>query len=500
MNEYLIWEYSKSWAQDIKNKKFYFYDREKHKIHSQQAGLEITVEAKWHPDNKTECGVFFPTEFEHCPFCGQELLFLKPNTHAWFSPFGCKNGLRMSATNIELSSIPFEEEGVTKWVPQDSPPLPLPRPHGNYHFLVSTFGAKLSILLAFDRISGEIDFFSPKEEKWLSLSHPSNFPYRGSSLPEWSWAAAFIEGTSGFAVPTDTGPAWYAIDWINCSYSLFLGKGKSIGGTAVCKNTIYIPTRNENSIVINKFDHKLSEWVCCDQIDEIEDAASREDIYFSVPVVDEARQQIYWIGLRGLLTFSLNSSICTWRPWETDQYPCRAVPELGPPYRDNFGEFWQLCYDNDKTLQEETYRYYKLTGDEGDRQDVLWAMFGTGLSSFSRLYDHWGAPWDNIDENFHEKALVFRAPLLCLDQNNKATIVASFCEGKTTPLLLLVENRKTTYPVSLSIEVQHEIPIKLETHSTLQSPTPWELRVFIYEQHLYVYSAGSSECLKWSLK
>ncbi|MBW6479835.1 MAG: hypothetical protein K0B37_10425, partial [Bacteroidales bacterium] len=350
------------------------------------------------------------------------------------------------------------------------------------------------------------DYYSPVEKKWISFEIFGSERVSESRLPEWAWSSTFMSDIAGFVVPTDDGPVWIALDWGNCSYSAISGIGKCIGGVAVLQNHVMVPSRLEDAIIINTFDHTALKWLQVCTIAETDISESRADTFFSIPVVDERRQEIYWIGFRGRLIYSKAQGSCAWQPWETDQYPCRAIPELGPPYRDKLGEFWQLCYDKDESSGVETiesYRYYKLKGDESDREDVLRAMFCSGISCFSRNYAHWESPWDAVDEKLHRENLetvLFRVPLLCLNYESKATVTASFGKGLFLPPFLLINDFKTAHVTNLLVETPNERPFQLKTNSTLTLPAPWELRLFIYQNVLFAYHARTQAFCSWRLK
>jgi len=496
MNEHKIWKLdSFDWLQDNDKKRFFLYDSEKNAIHDNQDRLEISIGAKWHAKGESGCGGYFPKEFLHCPFCGHALLIANATTHEWIPPFGNDNGLRLSPKTFTISSIPLIKEGHRKFINQESENFNLPSTYGNYHFLVSTFNTDAAILLAFDRNRWSLAYWSLVEEQWMPLNEAGLNRIAASGLPEWGWSGTFAQGIPGFAVPSDEGPVWFSLNWEQGNYSTVTGNGKCIGGAGRCNNLVAIPSRAEKAIVINTFDFSTMAWVQRCTLSEPDGSVSLEDSWFSVPVVDGHRQEIYWIGLRGILTYSLRENASLWRLWETDEHPCRAIPELGPPYRDQLGDFWQLCYDT----HPEQYKYYKVNGDESDCINSRWAMFCSGLSCCSRMFEHWSAPWDEIDERLQEKAKEFRVPLLCLNQESKETVVVSFENKDSFSPLKVTEDGKKIYNVRLFLDYQHDIPVEFKTKSAFNIASPWELRLFIYDNSLFSYSAGSQSCIRWRL-
>ena len=267
---------------------------------------------------------------------------------------------------------------------------------------MAPLGAKFPVLIAFDRTTGQLDYFSPAQEKWIHLILAPGCRVGENHLPNWSWSAAFLGGKNlpGFAVPSREGPVWINIDWQNSTCTPVSGEGESIGGAASLVNRIFIPVLVGDSIAVQNFNFETSKWEQIGSPAPIGGDQSGEGHYFSVPIVDEGRRTIYWVGIGGLATFDLTNGRCMWRPWETDAYACQAVPQLGPPYRDTAGNLWQICYN----LDDNAFRYYKLSGDESDREDVDGGRFSSGVSCFSKPYDLWEKPWAKVDTKRYDKA------------------------------------------------------------------------------------------------
>jgi hypothetical protein len=499
-----VWELqSGNWVQDDERNRFNIMDLETGKVQDNQLGLDIVLGAKSHPAahpaDKSACAKFFPPEFSYCLFCGKKLVDGNHQSSIWVPPFGNESGLRLVSKQINVASIPsIKQENNIRWVDSDKDVFPLPRKRGDYEFIVASLGTKSPVLIAFDRTTGSLDYYSPAEvesKKWVSLPPTSGRRVSESKLPNWSWSAGFVSGKAGFAVPTDEGPVWIAIDWKNAKCLPELGQGECIGGAAIIENQVFIPVLMNRVIAIQGFDFSNNQWKLVGSTVKDFVLKSGEDRYFSVPLVDTGRRIAYWIGVAGLLMFNLTTNSCSWRPWESDAHPCSAVPELGPPYQCPLGNFWQICYDD----HDEAFRYYKLSGDESDREDVDGGRFSSGISCFSKLYDLWKEPWVKIDTR-QERAKTIRAPLLCLDEESKATVTANFGKGSVSPLLEILKDRGKEYQTELRIESPHELPIELRMPHAFNIHTPWELRLFIYQHHLYVYSIDEAVCYKWRLK
>lgn len=506
MGDKPIWKLnSGDWIQDDERKCFNILDPETGKVQENQLGLDIISGANSHRPEESACAGFFPPEFSYCSFCGKDLVAGEYQSAIWVPPFGNGSGLRLASERINAASIPaIQQENNIRWVDRDKDIFLLPRKRGDYEFIVSPLGTKSPVLLAFDRTTGLLDYYIPagvEGKKWVSLPPTSGRRVGENKLPNRSWSAAFVSGKAGFAVPTSEGPVWIGLDWKNGKCIPKLGQGECIGGAATLENQIFMPALVAKAIAVQSFEFSANQWKQVTGA-PVQDFVlkSGEDRYFSVPIVDAGRRIVYWTGVAGLLTFDLTSYSCSWRPWETDAHPCRAVLELGPPYQDPEGNFWQICYDDyDESQQERAFRYYKLSGDETDREDVDGGRFSSGISCFSKPYDLWEKPWAKIDKR-QEQAKTIRAPLLCLDEESKATITANFGKGSISPLLEVLKDRNKNYQTELRIESPLELPIELRMPHAFNIHTPWELRLFIYQDYLYAYLIDEALCHKWRLK
>jgi len=499
MGDQPIWEGpSGNWVQDDDNKRFLILCRDTGGIEGNQSGLDVIAGSNWHSSFGSECGGFFPPEFSHCPYCGKTLALGKNQSDEWMPPYGGGSGLRLPSKPIEVASIPIMKENAQRWVDQEQDTFSLPRPRGDYEFIVGSLGTISPALITFDRTTGLLDYFSPAENKWISLVPAPGRRVGESKLPEWSWSAAFLSGKAGIAVPTAEGPVWVAIDWSKGTCSPSFGSGEAVGGLAVLDNQIFGPVVVEGMLAIHGYDFVDSQW---GQIGEpLSDGIreSGEARFYSVPVIDAGRRIVYWVGIDGLLSFDQAKGTCGWRPWETDEYPCRAVPELGPPYQDSSGNFWQICYDDyDNSQDLRAFRYYKLNGDESDREDVDGGRFSSGISCYAKAYDLWEKPWTKKGQ---DQAKSIRVPLICLDEISKATITAHFGTGLISPILEIVKDRRKMYQTDLRIEFPNELHVELRMPYAFNVHTPWELRLFIYQHSLYLYSNGEAICYKWRLK
>ncbi len=494
------WEGEDSlWLQDTKGMKFHLARLHKKEISKDSFILkipELFLGARIHKGKgeKLVCsqGVY-PPEFEFCPLCGAALSPLSVSQN-WIPPFGNGSGLRLSH---KKKSTFFSTSNQGR-------PFPLPASRGDFQFLVGELGACIPALIGFNKLNGKVSVFNPANMEWLVLQETRACFFGENRQPEWSWSAAVLSGGSerGFAVPTPSGPVWITIDWMKGAVSPIAGSGACIGGVGALNDKVYAPVQQEKELQIQCFDTGIQEWKTVGHVPVSWRPENETDNFFSVPIIDNDRQTLFWVGTQGLLQFRPalipeqdSGAEVSWRPWETDPFPCRALPELGPPFRDRLGYYWQLCFDD----HEEGYRYYKLTGDEGDVFHVDGGRFSSGLASFSRHYDYYAEPWEPRDELREERADRFRIPLLCLDTHSNVNLIACFGCGTTDPILKVIRNNKQKLFTSFRIESPNEPPLDLHMEQALNCFRPWEVRVFVYQEELIVYSPQEGLCWAWEL-
>ncbi len=412
----------------------------------------------------------------------------------WIPPFGDANGLRLVQNDIDIpkdcSYLEMEKEQFA-----------LPSQHGDYIFIIAKFGTEDVILIAFDRNSGSLNYFDPDVNKWVAMKcKHKNFRLAPHKLPDWSWAAAVSAKSEfpGFAVPTVEGPVWLDLDFKENQFTPVYEnkKGKCVGGAASLKDKIVIPIVDAEGVSVRGFDFKGQEWRQIGKPVHVDCNETEESLFFSVSVVDKNRNFIYWIGFSGLFSYDVLNNSCQWRLWKTGKNTCNAVPEMGPPYKDDMGKFWQICYDQ----QDDSFRYYQINGDEGAWEEVDGGRFSSGFSCFSRYYDFWEKPWAKIDTHIEEKAESFRAPLLCLNEQTKQTVTVAFGKDSDMAPLIAVKDLTNKYSVTLQIESPDAPSIRLDKSEVLARQFPWNLRLFIYGQCLYAYKNAADGCYKWRLK
>lgn len=491
------------------------------------APLEILLGVKTHPlSGELACAdKTFPAEFSHCPNCGEALLdLIKDDSVSWIPPYGAGDGLKILSKAIK-------PESIESLVARKGEAFSLPPTSGPFSFFSARLGGRGRLLLAIQRDVGLIWVYRPNSnKKWLALKDRIG----SNRMPNWAWTLAGDTSESGYAFPSDEGPAWITVNWATNSLVIDRGNGVSVGGSARVGNFVLAPVmRGEAFAVLSRRDND-NKWLECSTFSDSSTVAPqlrrqpKQEAYLGIPVVDEIRGVVYWPCRGGYVKVSglESSGPGSWefRPWETDTQPATALIELGSPYHRSSGSsskrgFWQLCEDNDPASRRDddvVYKIIKFDGDEAaDSEIVECGQFVTsGRASFSWLYDYWNDIHQR-DTNIPEQAEI-RYPILQFGEKG-LTLLAKLrpWEGKEdmglfTEFLFNSSQRASTFVrFVLQGSGTPEAALYAEGIDGADGPPGslfrilvsqlTEISVFIYDAQLYLYFPEDNKCFRWPL-
>lgn len=444
--------------------------------------------------HKSNCNSFpgtnshYPPEFVYCPFCGSELI-APSDSEDWVPPYGSGKGIKF----FKRAALSLQR------TPETAKAFPLPI-GGDFQFIVAKMGTLWPVLICFNRMSGKVSVFNPLKNEWLPFKEKDTWVFGKNELPEWSWSAGLIAKNQlpGFAVPSANGPVWLEIDWDAGTVTHKVGSGECVGGVGVLGGKAYVPVVEDRKIFIHCYDPKNGRWELLSDESKIESEQDMKN-FFSVPLIDEELKIIFWIGINGLLKCTHPDSIdhteISYHPWKTDANSLQAVPELGPPFRDNSGNYWQICYDD----LEETYCYFNLADSTDNAHEVDGGRFSSGLVSFCKHFEYWAHPWEKRDESRDYKKNKFRVPLLTIDSKSLATVTVCFSQNLGDPIKKILTNKEKKFDTQLIIEFPDRAAEALSMSQPLHCSRPWELRPFVYRDELIVYLPETGACCSWKL-
>lgn len=459
----------------------------------------------------------YPSEFNYCPYCGGELSVPENRTSfPWIPPYGSGSGLKI---------LPCKLRPDIRWASKGQS-FELPSRNGRFSFCSALLGAEKRLLLALQRDIGKLSIYQPDTQEWRDLDGKTG----EDELPEWSWSLATDSAETGLAIPGKNGPAWVTIDWATGKLQIDRGEGRSIGGVVRLGRFLLAPVlRGETFVLLCRQDSDTAWFECKQAFHELplfipqQHLGTDQPAYFGMPVIDETRMAAYWPCRGGYIKIATaaTASEHAWafRPWETDEYPAKALIELGPPYLKTGARsgLWQLCEDFDPTRRDGLVnKIIKFDGDERiDSETLEYGQFvSTGQASFTWHYDCWNDIHQINSLAGEQKEL--RYPLLQFGIKG-LTLLAKIqpWQGREdTGLFTEIFNDKQVQPVFMRLAIQNANAPEKALHAegvdgahdyqgslfrtTLQQVP--ELSVFIYDARLYIYFPEDSKCFGWPLE
>jgi len=518
-----LWQFkSESWEQDDEAQTFRLISfNGSNSLTEPAVPLTMLIGAKQHKlkNNIYDCiqGVF-PSDFIYCPYCGGELSTREERTlHPWSPPYGSGSGLKILPYTLQPATM-LDTKGQL---------LELPSRTGRFSFCSVLLGTKKRLLLALQRDIGKLSVYRPDTRNWRDLDGRLG----EDDLPEWSWSLATDRAESGLVIPGKNGPAWITVDWAKSKLQIDRGEGRSIGGAVRLGRFLLTPVlRGETFVLLCRKDSD-TKWSECKPaflepplfIPQLHLGVDQR-AYFGIPVIDETRMVAYWPCRGGYVkvveTNIASDHVWSFCPWQTDEYPAKALIELGPPYQKMGARsgFWQLCEDFDPTRRDGIVnKIIKFEGDECIDSEILeYGQFvSTGQASFTWHYDCWNDIHQISSLAGEQKEL--RYPLLQFGDKG-LTLLAKIqpWQGREDMGLFteIFQTNQAAIPIFVRLVIQGAgIPEKALQADGVDGMQGYqgslfrvvlqqvpELSVFVYDAYFYIYFPEDNKCFGWPLE
>lgn len=457
--------------------------------------LALGAHAKVSVCQRAECA-YYPRAFSFCPNCGERFPPAPTPLPEWLPPYGSRAHFGLKVTDLELSLADTSE------LPEPEQRLPFPG-NGIFEFAVSSFGAARQRLLAINRRGG-LALWSPQRREWLRLE-ADGIALGESTLESWEWSAAIPDsatGSRGLYLPTDGGPCWVDIDQLRLSYSATRDAGRALGGAAAIGEVMALPALLPDGVHVllrtaarSGTPAGTSSLPVCATAAFDASGVDAAALRFGVPIVDSDRQRIYWIGNKGQIVLdwhgpSIASFRASWLGWPGLSENDIVCTQYGPPHRDARGQYWQLCFDDDIDPQNKTYRFITV-GPNPQTRAVSQPRLASGALTCHRGRIYRTGPWDDEPEYLGRECLIL--PLL--ETASTDAFVAAEIDYRGTPMALFKSNER--YLADLRIIGRRNQHV----HRVGALPQPWETRLFVYEESLFLYHPQHPEraILGWRL-
>jgi hypothetical protein len=437
-------------------------------------------------------GRVFPKDFVYSPFQAT-LLDKGPQRHqSSIPPFaqqvGGRNRPGFPETEhplvIQKLATPNRNDGLGV-----SPSLMLPLPDkGRHHFIVANFGLSNPVLLSLDIKSGNICCWIPHMSMWHEIAPRSDALIDSYCAPDttWSMHAADPERTGVLYIPTDSGIARVDVNPLALTYEVsYLTSSRCISGLIAFGISVFGLALRGNT-------------PCIEQATRLEGDSYKQESYelAGLPQAETlgnqyrpfaTKREVYWlcnygqIRLRRQATSSFVTSLI---PWSVGTVP---MFHLGGSYIHTDGSVWQQCLLNKD--DEHFYAFVEL----GTLTPELRPMGGYRLTAAyscvvggQRITDR--APWEPVEGGTGNIRSITVPMLESLSDKGK-TLVCMTAKYSGDPERFFADT--TVMEVDYEFWGHRSVKNLRETFFHALYATPWDARLFIFGDHLYLYDPDS---------
>jgi len=393
---------------------------------------------------------------------------------AWLPPYGTGTGLRFINKSFSLSSNVASNGAEGEFKVSH---LPIA---GMYSFLAVSKDGHPEVCLAIPRRNGALAVsFSHLQGNlnWeifeTDLDHHA-LPSSNLSLDAWSAAVlANKDENLRLLIPSDEGPCFIDIDFVNGRYTTELAKGRCLGGVAKIQSSAYVPVVRNGKLEIACIEGEGWTYRTPDG-DAPDDALS-----FGCPIVLEPMRKAIWVSKGGYLL--MERGRISFNVWPTGW---TAKTEFGPPFENAEG-YWQLCFN--PSMETFKYAYLLIEKSRVDIRSVDGPRMNTGKLCVSKKSIYKNAPWDEPEQFGKEPFII---PLLQSSDNLFYLGVTVEKSPETVSMTSLIESYEN-YHFNLR-EKFSAVPLM-----TGRGPTPWRASFFIFGDLLNFYSESQGQIFSW---
>jgi hypothetical protein len=422
-----------------------------------------------------KCGTsnFFPSFFNHCPKDGSQLKDYPRSNVNWTPPYGASDGSR------SLKDVTWQPKETSNQIHLQD--FPLPDGGGRFAFFVTNNGNRL---LSLDRENSKLSWFCPIDKTWNLAMYVDS-----CNMDPWSWAAVQTEHCIAF--PSHEGICIVYISQLNDDLKFEQFHHSEAysdirGGVAVLNDNIYIPLQIGGVVKILHLDvssvqHQRKQVLLTTNGCSTKNSF-RNPIYFAAPIYN-GRNDIFWIAEHGFVAVRDNQ--CVWHEWP---YIITGLTKYSS-YRDANSAIWCLCQ-----MENGSYCYHKLTFDGSKEiQQVEGPHLNLGTHCF-RKNNHYHTPWDSTDDNteqwqcgghFIQPLLELKNIFLYLDMDDMSVSEYMNIDYKAI---------NVKYNAHLKMHDWNKRGEDFDLVKALCISSPWDVKVFLFDNSLYVYIESQNIC------
>ncbi len=444
--------------------------------------------------SKTTCG-FFPRAFKACPQCGETLTSLPLTANKWRPPFGGavevtpSIGTRMSRRRFGL---PASADRTTERVPDQVFELPAA---GEYAFVVDSFGAHASVVLAVNTLGGcYVSALSGDDSRapWHALS--TNIGSRRTSLTARQFALGLLPGERmKLLVPTDEGVGMLTPDLRNLTldYQIVVGGRVAAGLAEIDGVGVMALLETAGGYCLRRIDFQGG---LSDAIAEVSAAPPGQT--FDAPLCYPLRGDIYWIGESGYFHASRVEKLghapkLAWHGWPQGWRAVNAggCAHVGDSTASHIGDasIWQLGVN-----AASGYAYLPLGTAAPQPVDVPRMTSGSVVYHLSDRLHLNQAPWEAVEAS---------------SGPDKDDVIFPLMENASENHLLAVRvNRGNHESIRSLITTQDEHSVavifydgQVESIWRTHMKQPWKTVAFIHAGSLFLHHPHATKLYRFGL-
>jgi hypothetical protein len=287
------------------------------------------------------------------------------------------------------------------------------------------------------------------------------------------------QGTATTLVlPTLAGLAVVKPDALSLRYSVaYLGGGPALGAPIFWSGEVWAPVRSPPS--------GLALVSATGTVVPLALPAAIES--FAPPIADA--RQIVWPCEQGQLVVRKGADGVPEVSWV--EWPPSVTPrfEFGCPYLSRSGSFWQIAWDD----AAGAFVFVQMGRPQPEVHSTSSPRFCTGSFSYLQGQRIKGDPWLDPEHAYDANSDEVVIPLV---ESARQAAVLGLVVETTTGVTALLES-KERQRAELQYQADNSPDIRF---FTLLVARPWQARVFVYDQRLWLYHPDLPEADGWDLE
>jgi hypothetical protein len=436
-------------------------------------------------------GAWFPPDFKYSLHTGVPLhTTTRQMKSSWVPPFG-EAGLSgtervargLKRTPVSLALAHARERSASGQPDCTLPPLP----PGQYRFVVDRFDAACPTLIALEPDEGKLLVLLPESNQWMPLERTegTSWAHRLGNPRAWRMELVHAHGHATAYCPSARGLAAITPSVFGLRHAVeYAGEGPALGGPVAWRGEIWMPVVGTGQMV-----HLVG---------KPEGTAGHMHIVlptdvpvplhgFEAPVFNDLH--VTWPCDDGQMVLRLDADGAKQVDWIT--WPEHVMPifEIGCPYVQHDGTFWQLCRRND----DGRYHYVQLAEASPQPAPVDALRPCTGSVCYRGTSRIDGGPWRGAQAGAPASAEIV-VPLL--ESAHDGAVVGLRMDAPHGVLSFVHDGMEPSRAI-LQVEMQGKRAVSF---GTIEVNRPWLALLFVYDAHLWLHHPDLEQALGWKLE